>query len=288
MIAMSLMGNVGECVVGESAARWESLLGRLRSNLDDGVSLEERRSTEPDTWFLAEAVLQVGDRAEPRLVLDCLGEDDLLLSFGDGMNRWELDWSEETILMIQGVIEAVCAGRWRQYRAPGRKHLDVEMADGTVVDSTGWQAPIGLIPMPGWLRRARKREQRLKDAEQYRQAVVEMIRTAAVAELGDLSYEVTTGPAGVELQARAACGGHFRLRSRGDVFELFYQHDFVHVDFVMDLEEELAVMAAEALREVRRVCDGDANTVPTKTLIRRRSMYELTTASGEILRFIPA
>ncbi|WP_372700097.1 hypothetical protein [Arthrobacter sp. JSM 101049] len=275
--------------MGELDVRWESLLERLRSSLFGEASLMETcLPTEVDGSFFADATVQGLGKSEPDLVLTCLGEDDLLLSFGDGTNRWELDWSEESIEMIQGVIEAVCAGRWKQYSAPGRKHLDVELADGTVVDSTGWQAPVGLIPMPGWLRRARKREQRLKDGEQHNQGVVNVLRAAAVAELGDRPYEITTGPAGVELQTHANGGEHFRIRSRGDVFELFYQDDFVHVDFVMDLEEELAVMAAEALHEVRRVCDGHASMVPAKTRVRGRPMYELTTAGGEIWRFIPA
>lgn len=280
---------MGDRIVGELGVRWESLLERLRSSLAGEVSLVETcRPTAVDAPFFADAAVRGLDSCEPGLVLTCLGEDDLLLSFGDGTNRWELDWSEESIEMIQGVIEAVCAGRWKQYSAPGRKHLDVEFADGTVVDSTGWQAPVGLIPMPGWLRRARKREQSLKDAEQHNQVVVNVFHAAAEAALGVLSYEITTGPAGVELETRATGGEHFRMRSRGDVFELFYQDDFVHVDFVMDLEEELAVMAAEALREVRRVCDGRASMVSAKTRVRGRPMYELTTASGETWTFIPA
>lgn len=279
---------MGDRVVGELETRWESLLERLRSSLAGEASLVETcRPTVKGAPFFAAAAVQGLGKCEPGLVLTCFDADGLLLSFGDGTNRWELDWSEESIEMIQGVIEAVCAGRWKQYSAPGRKHLDVEFADGTVVDSTGWQAPVGLIPIPGWLRRARKREQRLKDAEQYHQVVVNMFRAAAVAELGDLSYEVTTGPAGVELETSTTGNENFRMRSRGDVFELFYQDDFVHVDFIMDLDEELAVMAAEALHEVRRVCDGHASMVPSKTRMRRRPMYELTTANGETWAFIP-
>lgn len=86
----------------------------------------------------------------------------------------------------------------------------------------------------------------------------------ALAELGDLSSEVTIRPAAVEPKISTTGGMHFRMRSRGDVFELFYQHDFAYVDFISNLEEELAVMAAGALQEVRRVREGQANMLLAK------------------------
>ncbi|MGJ9403550.1 hypothetical protein [Arthrobacter sp. KK5.5] len=271
----------------EVAVRWESLLEGLRSSLDGEANVvETHRSTAADAPVFAGAEFQPAKGSEPQLFLLCIDGNELLLSFGDGANRWELDWNDDSLVMIERIAQAVCAGRWKQYSAPGRKHLDVELDDGTVVDSSGWEAPIGLIPMPGWLRRARKRGQGMKDAERYHQFVADTFRAAAVAELGDLPYEVTIVHPEVLLETTSAVGDHFRMLSRGDVFELFYRQDFVYMDFIMDVDEELAGFATEALREVRRLCDGRAIMMPTKTRIRRRPMYELTTASGEIWPFM--
>lgn len=272
----------------ELAVRWESLLERLRSSLDGKTTVEETyRSTEADDPVFADADFRPADGGDPELALVCLAEDELLLSFGDGTNRWELDWSEDSILMVERIAEAVCAGRWKQYNAPGRKHLDVELDDGTVLDTTTLRAPAGLIPLPGWVHRARKRRQGTKDAERYHQFVADTFRAAAVAELGDLPFDIAVVPPEVILETTSPSGDHFRLRSRGDVFELFYRHDFVHMDFIMDVHEELAEFTMEALREVRRLCDGQATMTPTRTRIRRRPMYELATANGETWPFIP-
>jgi hypothetical protein len=163
----------------------------------------------------------------------------------------------------------------------------MELEDGTALEITTLWGPAGLIPMPGWLRRARKRRQGTKDAERYHRFVAATFRAAA-AELGDLPYEVTVVPPEVVLETTSRGGDRFRMRFRGDVFGLFYRHDFVHLDFIMDVHGELAEFATEALREVRRLCDGQATMTPTRTRIRRRPMYELTTAQGDTWSFIPA
>lgn len=273
----------------ELAVRWESLLARLRSGLGGKATVVETyRSTEADHPVFADADFRPADGSDSELALTCLTGDELLLSFGDGANRWELDWDEDSLAMIERIAEAVCAGRWKQYNALGRKRLDVELDDGTVLDTTTLWGAAGLIPMPGWVHRARKRRQGTEDAERYHRFVADTFRAAAVAELGDLPFDIAVVPPEVILETTSPGGDHFRMRSRGDVFELFYRHDFVHMDFIMDVHEELAEFTVEALREVRRLCDGQATMTPTRTRIRRRPMYELTTASGDIWPFIPA
>ena len=145
----------------ELTAQWDSLLERLRTNLEGKATVAEpRRGPEVPEPVFAEVEFRPVDGTEPQLTLVCLGEDDLLLSFGGGTNYWELDWAEDSIVQIERTAEAVCGGRCRQYSAPGRKHVEIELDDGTVVDTTTYTAPIGLIPLPGWLRRAKRKAPR--------------------------------------------------------------------------------------------------------------------------------
>jgi hypothetical protein len=143
----------------EIASTWDALLARLSRTMDGKASVvETHRQTDSAKTVFAEAEFRSPDGNGPQLRVICLDEVELLLSFGDGTNQWELDWDEEAVAFIENVAGAVFAGRWNQYSAPGRKHLEVELDDGTVVTDTSYSAPVGLIPLPGWLRRAKARK----------------------------------------------------------------------------------------------------------------------------------
>jgi hypothetical protein len=85
--------------------------------------------------------------------LACLGHTELLLFYGDdGRARWELDWSDESVNLVADVVRAACTGKSRQITAPGRVHVEVTLPDGSTVKTSTYDAPLGLIPLPGWRR----------------------------------------------------------------------------------------------------------------------------------------
>lgn len=148
-------------MMDDLAHKWDTLLVRLGKALDGKAAVvETHRQTDSAKTVFAEAEFRSPAGDGPQLQLVCLDEHEVQLYFGDGTNRWELDLDEDSVVFIEGVAVAVLAGRWDQYSAPGRKHLDVELDDGTVIETTTYSAPTGLMPLPGWLRRAKARKGR--------------------------------------------------------------------------------------------------------------------------------
>jgi hypothetical protein len=77
--------------------------------------------------------------------------------FGDGLQleagtqgRWELDRTLQDVAFVQDVVRAIVAGRVREVLAPGRARIIVTMPDGTTEHETGYEAPVGCLPLPGW------------------------------------------------------------------------------------------------------------------------------------------
>ncbi len=80
---------------------------------------------------------------------------DPLLSYGDdGRARWELDWSDESLAFVEKVVRATCTGHSKQVKALGRTHVLITVEDGTIEETATYEAPWGLIPMPGWKKRS--------------------------------------------------------------------------------------------------------------------------------------
>lgn len=122
-------------------------------------------------------------------------------------------------------------------------------------------------------------------AEDYCESVAEVLRGAALAELGSASYEVTREDPAVSLLTACPEGKIFCIRIRGDLFQIIYDENFVFTDFMTVVEDEIEEFCTEALREIRLVCSGISQLIPSKTLFRRRPMFNLTTSSGRIWPF---
>lgn len=80
----------------------------------------------------------------------------LLLSYGDGRARWELDWTDEDVQFVKDVVRAVCTGNSKEVQAPGRIHVEVSLPDGSTVETSTYEFPVGLIPLPGCKRWGKK------------------------------------------------------------------------------------------------------------------------------------
>jgi hypothetical protein len=123
------------------------------------------------------------------------------------------------------------------------------------------------------------------NVEDFFEYVTEVLRRTALAELGGASFEVTREDPAVSLLTACPEGRIFCIRIRGDLFEVVYDEKFIFTDFMTVVEDEIEEFCTEALREIRLVCSGTSQLVPSKTLFRRRPMLNLTTSSGRIWPF---
>jgi hypothetical protein len=119
----------------------------------------------------------------------------------------------------------------------------------------------------------------------YFESVADVLRRTAQAELGGASYEVTREDPTVSLLTACPEGKIFCIRIRGDLFQIIYDKKFIFTDFMTVVEDEIEEFCTEALREIRMVCSGTSQLIPSKTLFRRRPMFNLTTSSGRIWPF---
>jgi hypothetical protein len=86
---------------------------------------------------------------------------ELMVHAGHNGGRWELDRSEEDVAFIEQTVRAVLAGRVVEIFAPGRSHVVITLADGTVHRETGYDGCLAaLVPLPGWKRFGRRVEYR--------------------------------------------------------------------------------------------------------------------------------
>lgn len=132
------------------AEKWDALLIDLRSALHDVATIVSDVGPDGRTFPFAQAVIHPRDEAGTKMTLACLGSSELLLFYGDGRARWELDWSDEDVRFVKDVVRAVCTGKSKEVHAPGRIHVEVSLPDGSTVKTSTYEFPVGLIPIPGW------------------------------------------------------------------------------------------------------------------------------------------
>lgn len=79
----------------------------------------------------------------------------LQVQAGHHGGRWELGAAVEDVEFIWELARAVVAGHVVETFGPGRSRVDVTLLSGELVSETGYDAPRGCLPVPGWLRRGR-------------------------------------------------------------------------------------------------------------------------------------
>jgi hypothetical protein len=129
--------------------KWDALLNDLRSALHDVATIVSHVSGGRPCGFV-QADFHPADDAWTRMSLVCLGATELLLSYGDGPARWELDWADEDVKFIKDVVRAVCTGNSKEIHGPGRVHVEVLLPNGSTVKTSTYEVPGGLVPLPGW------------------------------------------------------------------------------------------------------------------------------------------
>lgn len=78
----------------------------------------------------------------------------LQLTAGHHGGRWEdIDRDEEGVQFIDHMVRAIVAGKVVEVFGLRRSTVRVTMPDGEVVEETGYEFPLGAIPLPGWRRR---------------------------------------------------------------------------------------------------------------------------------------
>jgi hypothetical protein len=122
-------------------------------------------------------------------------------------------------------------------------------------------------------------------ADNYTKTVFEALRSAALAELEGSLFEVSKEDTAIVLRTSCAGGSVFSIRIRGDMFEIIYDEKFVYTDFMVDVENEIREFSTAALREIRLVCNGESQMIPSKTKFRHRPMNLLNTSTGEVWSF---
>ena len=130
--------------------KWDALLKELSSALQGVATIVDSGGDDENSYPFADANFRPIDGTKMMLCLVCLDARDLMLSYGDGRARWELDWSDESVKLVKDVARAVCTGRSKETHALGRIHVEVSLPDGSTVGTSTYEAPLGLIPLPGW------------------------------------------------------------------------------------------------------------------------------------------
>jgi hypothetical protein len=80
------------------------------------------------------------------------GERWIAVEVGD--HRFALLRDAEAVEYLRDIVMAVIEGTITEVRALGRARIRIPRSDGTITCDTGHGFPLGLIPLPGWVRRA--------------------------------------------------------------------------------------------------------------------------------------
>jgi len=80
---------------------------------------------------------------------------EIILQVGEYGGRWELGSEDEDLLLLEAIVRSVVAGRVTEILAPGRSRVTVFLPDGQRQVETGYEAPVGCIPLPLWPRWSR-------------------------------------------------------------------------------------------------------------------------------------
>jgi hypothetical protein len=144
------------------AARLDLFVDELRTELGDAASIEVEdhegwRSV--DLMPTRAGALPVSwEDFFPTRSADGLRDAGALQveSPGHPGGRWELNRDQDDLLFLMDYVRSVVAGRVVEVFGPDRSRVEVTLSDGTTVVETGGRAPVGCLPLPGWVRRGRR------------------------------------------------------------------------------------------------------------------------------------
>jgi hypothetical protein len=127
-------------------------VARALQDLADDVRLRpaavlSAEQEEPDCWRV-DPVAGSGLSVE----WDDDGERWIAVEVGD--HRFALLRDVEEVAYLRDIVMAAIEGTITEVRALGRARIRIPRSDGTTTRDTGYGFPLGLIPLPGWARRA--------------------------------------------------------------------------------------------------------------------------------------
>ncbi len=102
---------------------------------------------DPDRW-------RVDPVAGSGLSVEWDDDGERWIAVGVGDHQSSVLRDVEAVAYVRDIVVAAIRGTITEVRAPGRAQIRIPRPDGAIVRDTGHRFPLGLIPLPGWERRA--------------------------------------------------------------------------------------------------------------------------------------
>lgn len=140
------------------STRLNLFLDDLRTELDEAVSVGVG---DRDGWRAVDITPgRAGALAVSWTDFYLMGDgspgDALQVEAGHQGGRWELGRDEEDLVFLIDLVRSVIAGRVVEVFGPARSRVEVTPSDGTRTVEVGARAPVGCLPVPGWMRLRRR------------------------------------------------------------------------------------------------------------------------------------
>ena len=152
------MTEDGPLTPDQATARLNLFIAELRSELGEAVLIQVH---DRDGWRAVDLTpTRTGALAvwwtDFYLTGDGSTGDFLLVQAGHQGGRWELGRDEDDLSFMADLVRSVIAGRVVEVFGPSRSRVEVTLSDGTTTVEIGAQAPVGCLPVPGWMRHGRR------------------------------------------------------------------------------------------------------------------------------------
>ncbi|MDT0143675.1 hypothetical protein [Microbacterium sp. PRC9] len=131
---------------GSEVAAFTRLIDLVRQLTTDTATVDR---TDADIHGIQFADVQ--PRNPHAVTVSLIAEQWLIIQLGDPGGRWELDYDDQSLALAESLVRAAIAGRVVQRSACGRSTVEVTLADGVVMQETGYRGCLPLLlPLPGW------------------------------------------------------------------------------------------------------------------------------------------
>lgn len=102
-------------------------------------------------------IIEVVPRAAAARAIWVSFDYSVTVGIGEIGGRWELEYSENDLDFLSGLLTSVVAGRIEEVFAPARSMVEVTLADGEIVRESGYDGCLNLLmPLPLWRRWGRR------------------------------------------------------------------------------------------------------------------------------------